>query len=220
MLRFAEKQLYINNSLLRNINQVQTSNSHCTKSISSQTIIVETTKMLMSPGLSCLTASPNRTRTIKAQFLQSHSVPSTSSSDLRGSHMEPGWYTITSMVEEQYEDRSLHDKPIFLLPNIKEQIPIASVWNIEKTGEDRYRLSTRGNFTAIQDDRVLTAQPQHGENVYMIQTNDEEKGWTADGGEHSQIATRPLASTDSIPPPYTSTQLLIIISAAHNSDSV
>ncbi|KAL4252127.1 hypothetical protein ABKN59_001748 [Abortiporus biennis] len=150
----------------------------------------------------------------------SHSVPSTSSSDLRGSHMEPGWYTITSMVEEQYEDRSLHDKPIFLLPNIKEQIPIASVWNIEKTGEDRYRLSTRGNFTAIQDDRVLTAQPQHGENVYMIQTNDEEKGWTADGGEHSQIATRPLASTDSIPPPYTSTQLLIIISAAHNSDSV
>ncbi|KAI0796102.1 hypothetical protein C8Q75DRAFT_361028 [Abortiporus biennis] len=123
--------------------------------------------------------------------------------------MEPGWYTITSMVEEQYvvgraigEDRSLHDKAIFLLPNIKEQITIAPVWNIEKMGEDRYRFSTRGDFTAIQDDRVfaildpftqrpekyvLTAQPQHGENVYTIQTNDEEKGWTADGGEHSQV---------------------------------
>ncbi|KAK7448420.1 hypothetical protein VKT23_013683 [Stygiomarasmius scandens] len=120
------------------------------------------------------------------------------------------------------EDKSLLPKQVVLLPDGQD-----STWEIENIGNDGYLLKNRNSPTANINDQVaallidqesaekwhLEAVPQHGENRYIITTQDQSKGWVAPEESNEQIKCQPLISTRSFPPLYLPTEVFEIVPA-------
>ncbi|KAF3171781.1 hypothetical protein TWF225_010463 [Orbilia oligospora] len=96
------------------------------------------------------------------------------------------------------EDRSLLPKRVLSLSQAVGGLP--SEWLVEKTGDRTYRMKAQDAYTGVIDDKlyafllpepapvdwVIKAHPEHGDNVYSIETESGE-GWTVEGQSESQI---------------------------------
>ncbi|KAG2010593.1 hypothetical protein CC2G_013406 [Coprinopsis cinerea AmutBmut pab1-1] len=141
-----------------------------------------------------------------------------------------GTYEITSKENDLHvgrplaEDRSLLPKRIVVLPKDGSNSDI--YWVVEKTDGDTYILKSRGSPVAPLDGKLvadllgelqdnkwkITAQPQHGENVFTVENaSNTEEGWVVpqDAEELSQVEVRPLIATRSLPPLYPPSELFV-----------
>ncbi|THU89591.1 hypothetical protein K435DRAFT_677610, partial [Dendrothele bispora CBS 962.96] len=59
----------------------------------------------------------------------------------------------------------------------------------------------------------IEAVPQHGENRYIITTQDQQNGWVAPDTLEEQINCKPLVVMQSLPPQYPPTEVFEIIPA-------
>ncbi|KAF5366264.1 hypothetical protein D9758_005808 [Tetrapyrgos nigripes] len=122
------------------------------------------------------------------------------------------------------EDRTLLPKPVVLGPDVQ-----GTTLEIEQIGSEgnNYLIKARGAPTANINNLVsalltneetaeewrIEAVPQHGENRYIITTQDQEEGWVAPDEPGAQINCKPLISTKSFPPMYLPTEVFEIVSA-------
>ncbi|THU82753.1 serine protease inhibitor [Dendrothele bispora CBS 962.96] len=144
--------------------------------------------------------------------------------------LESGIYTIrnrdNNVGRSLTEDRSLGPKRILLLP--QDVKPEEIKWEIEKLDHNSYTLKIRDAPTANIDNLVfallinkgeaekwrIEAVPQHGENRYIITTQDKKDGWVAPDAPDEQIICKPLTATKSQPPQYLPTEFYEIVLAA------
>ncbi|CAL1715321.1 unnamed protein product [Somion occarium] len=145
--------------------------------------------------------------------------------------LESGLYIISSQVENRYVGQNLAEGPplvpkdIFALPEGVR----APRWIVERNDKG-YRLVADRAPTGVLEDRVvalvidratgiedwiLTAQPQHGENVYIIERQDRSSGWVVkedgDSTFGDPILAKPLIATMSLPPQYLPTELFTFV---------
>ncbi|CAL1715316.1 unnamed protein product [Somion occarium] len=102
-------------------------------------------------------------------------------------------------------------------------------WIVERKDKG-YRLKAHEAPTGVEGDRVvaflidratgpedwiITAQPQHGKNVYIIERQDRSSGWVVkeegDGTFGDPILAKPLIATKSLPPQYLPTELFTFV---------
>ncbi|RVD83123.1 uncharacterized protein DFL_007524 [Arthrobotrys flagrans] len=120
--------------------------------------------------------------------------------------LESGRYFIRSksthyvLGRHYVEDRSLLPKKILGLS----QTAGPPHWIIEKTSDGTYRMMVQGTYTGVIGDKlyafllpepapvewILKAHPEHGENIYSIETKSGE-GWTVEDQPESQINIHP-----------------------------
>ncbi|KAK6529348.1 hypothetical protein TWF281_008525 [Arthrobotrys megalospora] len=128
--------------------------------------------------------------------------------------LETGRYYIQGISQHNpvgrhhVEDRSLLPKRVLSLP--PDMGGQSSAWIVEKTGNETYRMKARDTYTGVIDhklyafllpdpqptDWVIKAHPEHGQNVYSIETMSGE-GWTSTAEDEnaeslSQIEIRPV----------------------------
>ncbi|KAJ3488881.1 hypothetical protein NLI96_g2530 [Meripilus lineatus] len=137
-----------------------------------------------------------------------------------------GIYTIRSVYDQKaigrhpIEDRSLLPKPIRALPN-----SITPPKIVVQKVKDGYQIKAGGNITGRHDGGLfaflmdifhgetwkITQQPQHGENVYTVETNDHEAGWVVpmddDDKRGAHLLVLPLVVQPSEPPQFLDTEL-------------
>ncbi|KIJ96400.1 hypothetical protein K443DRAFT_682351 [Laccaria amethystina LaAM-08-1] len=119
------------------------------------------------------------------------------------------------------EDKSLNPKSVIAVPPGVE----AHLWSIERNG-DSYVLKADGApafpknnlvFVSLLEDSVIdlkwkiTAVPQAGRNVFLIESTNQRGGWVLPSEQpFAQVAFRPLIIGPSDPPFYPPSQLWII----------
>ncbi|KAK7047233.1 hypothetical protein VNI00_006899 [Paramarasmius palmivorus] len=141
--------------------------------------------------------------------------------------LESGLYIIRNIDKavgrKQAEDRSLLPKRVVVLPPSVED----PKWEIQKEDSNRYILKVQGAPTAnidrlvfalLQDEESaekwrIEAVPQHGENRYIITTQDQNEGWVAPEETDDQVKCQPLVATKSLPPQYLPTEVFEIVRA-------
>uniref|UniRef100_A0A0W0FIJ0 Serine protease inhibitor n=1 Tax=Moniliophthora roreri TaxID=221103 RepID=A0A0W0FIJ0_MONRR len=123
--------------------------------------------------------------------------------------LEPGLYFIRNgdraIGRLPQEDDSLEPKAVYVLPDIVER----PNFEIKKIDSDNYTivaLGTPNGPTAQIDNKVyalleeqdraekwrIVHVPQHGENSYIIRTDDQGRSWFAPEGAEQQIRCRPF----------------------------
>ncbi|KAK6511782.1 hypothetical protein TWF481_000687 [Arthrobotrys musiformis] len=123
--------------------------------------------------------------------------------------LEPGLYFIQAKSKHYpvgrfyVEDRSLLPKRVLSLSQAAGGRP--PEWLVEETGDGKYRMKAQDAYTGAIDDKlyafllpepapvdwVVKAHPEHGENVYSIETESGE-GWTVEDQPESQVSTNSL----------------------------
>jgi len=142
--------------------------------------------------------------------------------------LDNGVYIITSKASgnpvSRYpiETLVLEPKQVFVLPPGLQALPL-----IVKNSNDGHQILAGGAPTGVlkqkvyafllgeqSEDWVITAQPQHGDNVYTIETKDRSTGWVVNGGsddDRNEIAVHPLIVGLSDPPFFPPNQLFTFI---------
>ncbi|THG95044.1 hypothetical protein EW026_g6534 [Hermanssonia centrifuga] len=102
------------------------------------------------------------------------------------------------------------------------------VWAVQLLDNGKYILKIGGAATAefennvfailldvpIPTEWVITAVPQHGPNVYIIENGDRSAGWVIPEEEaYTQVAVKPLTATKSFPPQYLPNEQYYIVPA-------
>jgi len=151
--------------------------------------------------------------------------------------LSSGIYIITSNADganvgrHPIEDRSLHPKPVLALP--KEIDPPKFIVEQNDTG---YKLKAHGSPLGVYNNQVfaflleesqfenwvITAQPQHGKNVYTVEQNDRFAGWIVDNAEGPFgghfINVKPLIVAPSLPPHFPQNELFTFIRIDREDD--
>ncbi|KAK7687736.1 hypothetical protein QCA50_008954 [Cerrena zonata] len=143
--------------------------------------------------------------------------------------LENGVYIISTKEQGRHvgrfpvEDLSLRPKQLFALPQGIE----APKFIIEKNDKG-HKIKAFGAPTGVwnnslfaflielgeaqPEDWVITAQPQHGGNVYTVEKQDRSAGWIHDDSDDHRgfhIDVKPLISTKSLPPQFLPTELFV-----------
>lgn len=139
--------------------------------------------------------------------------------------LDTGIYIISTMADNRpvgrhlVEDRSLLPKAVRALPNgiqapriVVEQTPKGNLIKAGGAPTGKFRDAVYAFLIDVEQPQhwVITAQPHHGENVYIVETEDRTAGWVVaseDTGFGPQVEVKPLKSTKSLPPQYSPNEL-------------
>ncbi|KAJ3488883.1 hypothetical protein NLI96_g2532 [Meripilus lineatus] len=135
--------------------------------------------------------------------------------------LQSGTYIIRSVLDKKaigrhpIEDRSLLPKPVRALPS-----DVSAPKLVVQKVEDGYHIRAKGDITGRHDGQLyaflidaihgeawrITEQPQHGKNIYIVETNDREAGWSVpvddDDKRGAHVNVRPLIVFPTYPPRF------------------